>query len=64
MLKWLLGHFLMCKDATRLISRSQDAPLTPFQAWKLRAHLAACDLCTRFDAQLRVLREAARRYKA
>ena len=64
MLKRLLGHVLMCKEATRLISRSQDAELPAFQRWRLRAHLAICDLCSRFDAQMRVLRDAARRYRA
>ena len=63
MLRRALGHLLMCKEATRLISRSQDAELSRFQAWRLRLHLAACDLCTRFDAQMRLLREAARRYR-
>ena len=64
MLRHLFGHLLMCKEATRLISRSQDAELTGLQRWRLRMHLRICDLCTRFDAQMRVLREAARRYRA
>jgi hypothetical protein len=64
MLRRLLGHFLMCREATRLISRAQDAELPALQRWRLRMHLRICDLCSRFDAQMRVLREAARRYKA
>jgi hypothetical protein len=63
MITRLLGHMLMCKDATRLISQAQDAELSWFQRWKLRAHLRVCDLCTRFEAQMRVLREATRRYR-
>jgi hypothetical protein len=63
MLKRLLGHLLMCKEATRLISRAQDAELSSFQRWRLRAHLRVCDLCSRFEAQMRFLREAARRYR-
>ncbi|MEO8485643.1 MAG: zf-HC2 domain-containing protein [Betaproteobacteria bacterium] len=64
MLRRLLGHLLMCKDATRLLSRAQDEPLSSFQRWRLDAHLMACDLCARFESQLRFLREAVRRYKA
>ena len=64
MMRHLLGHMLMCKEATRLISRAEDAPSSWFQRWRLRAHLRVCDLCTRFDAQVRFLREAMRRYRA
>ena len=64
MLNRLLGHLLMCKEATRLISQAQDREISSFQRWRLRMHLAACDMCTRFDAQMRFLREAARRYRA
>ncbi|MBE7523063.1 MAG: zf-HC2 domain-containing protein [Burkholderiales bacterium] len=55
---------LMCKEATRLVSRSQDAELTWFQRWRLRAHLSACAMCARFDAQMRLLREAMERYRS
>ena len=55
---------LMCKEATRLISQAQETELPWFQRWRLRAHLRVCDLCTRFEAQMRFLREAARRYRA
>lgn len=64
MLRHLLGHLLMCKDATRLISQAGDRPLSRLERWRLRAHLGICDLCSRFDAQMRFLREAMRRYRA
>ena len=60
----LLGHLLMCKEATRLVSRSQDEELSRFQRWRLRAHLSACAMCARFDAQMRLLREAMERYRS
>ena len=64
MLKRLLGHTLMCKDATRLLSQGEDRPLSWLQRWRLKAHLRVCDLCTRFEAQMQFLREAMRRYRA
>jgi hypothetical protein len=56
-----LGHFLSCKGVSRLVSRAQEGPLTPWQAWRLRMHLAVCEACTRFEAQVRFLRRAMRR---
>jgi hypothetical protein len=59
-----IGHMLSCKQASRLISREQDAGLPALKGWLLRLHLAACDGCTRFNTQMRVLREAMRRYRS
>jgi hypothetical protein len=58
------GHKLMCKDVTRLLSQAQDSRLPFLARIRVRAHLKVCALCTRFEAQLAFLREAARRYKA
>jgi len=58
-----LGHLLSCKDVTRLASRAEDGPLTWWQRWRMRMHLAVCDGCTRFDAQMRFLRRAMRRQR-
>ena len=63
MLNWTLGHLLRCKDVTRLVSRAQDGPIPWFARVRLRAHLAACEGCSRFDRQLALLREAAKRYR-
>ena len=54
---------LTCKEATRLLSQSMDAKLTGAQRSALRLHLSLCDACTRFGAQLNVLRSAMRRYR-
>ena len=56
-----LGHLLACKEVSRLVSQAQEEPLTRWQGWRLRMHLAACDACTRFEAQLRFLRRAMHR---
>ena len=59
-----LLHVISCKEASRLLSQSQDRPLGGFERFKLRAHLALCDVCSRFAAQLAVMREAMQRYRA
>jgi len=58
------GHFFSCQEISRLISRLQDAPPSSWERIKLRLHLMLCDACTRFDAQMRVLREAMRHYRS
>jgi hypothetical protein len=58
-----LTHVISCKEASRLLSQSQDRPLGRFEGWKLRVHLRLCDVCTRFAAQLRFMREALQRYR-
>jgi putative zinc finger protein len=58
-----LGHLLSCKDVSRLVSQAEDRPLTRWQRWRMRLHLAACDGCSRFEAQMRFLRRAMRRLR-
>jgi hypothetical protein len=63
MLKRLLGHTLMCREASRLLSRGEDAQLSWLQRWRLRAHLRVCAMCARFETQMRFLRTAMERYR-
>ena len=58
-----VGHLLSCREASRYVSRLQDARLSEFERWKLEMHLKACAHCTHFEQQLRLMREALRRYK-
>ena len=51
-----------CKEAARLMSRRQDAALSPAEQENLKNHLYACLSCRRFDVQLGFLRRLARRY--
>ena len=57
-----LGHIIKCKDASRLVSRSQDAELPPWQRLALRLHLSVCVACARFERQIAFLRTAMRKY--
>ena len=63
LLKKALGHILSCKDVSHLVSQMQERKLGPFEGWALHLHLAVCDACTRFEAQMRLLRDAMRRYR-
>lgn len=58
-----LTHMLSCREVTRLVSRMQDSPATLAERIKLRLHLLACDACTNFVRQMRVLRAAMRAYR-
>ena len=62
MIRRTLGHLLSCKDVSRLVSRGQDRSLTWWERWRLRMHLSVCAACTRFDAQMRFLKRALRKY--
>ena len=64
MIRRALGHLVMCKGVTRLLSRAEERPLTWWQGWRLRVHLSVCEKCTRFAAQLRFLRQAMRRWSS
>jgi hypothetical protein len=62
MIRKALGHIISCKDASRLVSRQEDGPLTAWQRMTLRLHLSVCAACTRFERQIRFLRTAMRKY--
>ena len=63
LLQKALGHLLSCKDASRYVSQSQDARLPGFERWRLAMHLKVCAHCARFEQQLRLMRDALRRYR-
>jgi hypothetical protein len=55
---------MMCKDVTRLISQLHERKPTGWERFRLRAHLAVCTYCSRFDQQMAMLRETMRRYRS
>ena len=63
MFKQIIGHLVSCKDASHLISEMQDRDLGTLERWRLKWHLAVCAACTAFAKQMRILREAMRRYR-
>jgi Putative zinc-finger len=63
MIRKAIGHIISCKDASRLVSRREDAPLSAWQRWVLRLHLSVCAACTRFERQIAFLHAAMQRYR-
>jgi RNA polymerase sigma-70 factor (ECF subfamily) len=63
MIRKALGHIISCKDASRLVSRREDAALSAWQSLVLRLHLSVCAACTRFERQVRFLRTAMQNYR-
>jgi predicted anti-sigma-YlaC factor YlaD len=54
---------LSCKEATRLLSESQDRKLDLPEKMQLEVHLAMCKGCRNFKGQMNFLREACKRYR-
>lgn len=52
---------ISCKEASRLVSQSQDRQLSLGEQVALRLHLAICRGCRAFGTQLAFLRRAVRR---
>jgi len=54
---------LNCKQASALLSQSQDRQLGFLERLGLQLHLALCDGCTNFRRQLALMRAAIRRLR-
>jgi hypothetical protein len=55
---------LSCKDVTRLLSESMDHSLPFGKQVGVRFHLLICRFCLRYERQLLLIRETARRFAA
>jgi hypothetical protein len=53
---------LNCRQATQLMSESQDRPLTNGEKLALKLHTLMCKGCRNFEQQLPVIRLIARNY--
>lgn len=52
---------LTCRQASQLVSESQERALGLRERWGLRLHLWMCVSCRRFERQMRVLRRVLRK---
>jgi len=52
---------ITCKEAHRLLSDRMDHPLGRGERWRLGLHLRFCDMCSRVERQMDLLRSATRR---
>ncbi|HSU43143.1 MAG TPA: zf-HC2 domain-containing protein [Casimicrobiaceae bacterium] len=59
-----LTHVVSCREASRLLSRREERPLTGVERIKLALHLRLCSACTRFARQLVFIRRAMVRYRS
>ena len=55
---------LACKDVTKLLSESMDRSLPLGKRIGVRLHLIICKWCARYERQLLLIRETARRLAA
>lgn len=51
-----------CKEATQIMSQSQDRPLARMERLQLHFHLLLCAGCRHFKDQLAFMRIAAQRF--
>lgn len=42
---------ISCKQATYLVSKKEERNLSWLERWQLRAHLAMCSICRKFETQ-------------
>ena len=49
-----------CREVHRLVSEGMDRDLSLVERTRMRLHLVVCGACTRFDAQMALLRRAMR----
>ena len=50
-----------CEEIHHLTMKGLDQPLSWAERLRVRGHLAICEACTAFSAQMRTMREAMRR---
>lgn len=53
-----------CRDVTRLVLEGEDRRLSLADRLAIRLHLTVCDGCTRFSAQMSLMRGAVQRWRA
>lgn len=49
-----------CREVHRLVSEGMDRELSLVERTRMRVHLVVCVACTRFNAQMDLLRRAMR----
>ncbi len=50
-----------CSHAHRLLSERMDRPIETGERWRLWVHLRVCEMCSRFERQIDLMRAAVRR---
>jgi hypothetical protein len=55
---------LTCREAARLLMQREHRALGTLERVRLRLHLSVCDMCTRFNGQLRLMNRAMAKWRA
>lgn len=55
---------LTCREAARLLMQREHRDLRVTERVRLRLHLGVCEMCTRFNGQLRLMNRAMERWRA
>ncbi len=50
-----------CSRAHKLLSERMDSPIRATDRWRLRLHLMVCEMCSRFERQIDLMRVAIRK---
>ena len=58
-----LSRLTNCKEASRLMSRAEERPLSWRDRMRLWLHVRKCVACQRYKRQLGVMREAMRHFR-
>ncbi|EWH02078.1 zf-HC2 domain-containing protein [Halomonas sp. BC04] len=59
----MMFKMMMCKEATHLMSRQLDVPLTFQEKLSLKLHLAMCAACTQCNQQFYLLHQTGKHYE-
>ncbi|MFY0992076.1 zf-HC2 domain-containing protein [Halomonas sp. C05BenzN] len=59
----MMFKMMMCKEATRLMSRQLDTSLTFQEKLSLKLHLAMCSACSQCNQQFRLLHQTGRHFE-
>jgi hypothetical protein len=57
---WLAARLPPCDAIARTVSESLERRLTPRERVQRRLHFLVCDLCSRYEHQIRMLRKTVR----
>jgi hypothetical protein len=58
-----LSRFTNCKEASRLLSRAEEQPLSLRDRTRLWLHIRKCVACQRYERQLGLMRQAMRHFR-
>jgi hypothetical protein len=58
-----LSRLTNCKEASRLLSRAEERPLSLRDRMRLWLHVRKCVACQRYQRQLGLMRQAMRHFR-